>query len=389
MVGWSRRAIWGSALAVGVFQLVGSYGAAANQPDRRGVDAFAILLLVVGPVALAVRDRWPIVAVAVTVGALDVWVGRGYAYGPIFVSAILAIVAAVVMGHRRTVWIVVTIGYVGFVTAAAVDPYGDGSVLGPAVIVAGWALLVLAIAEVARNRREQVLQRRHAVEVERERRLDEQRLELAQELHDVLAHTISLINVQASVALHLLGEQPERARPALAEIKAQSSEALRELRTALDVLRRGDAAPRTPAPRLIELPDLVETVRASGLDVRLVHEGVPAPLPSATELAAYRIVQEALTNVTRHAHAHSVEVVVRHDGGVHLEIVDDGIGDADRTAISAALPGGGSGIIGMRERAESVGGTLTAGPDHRGGFRVEAHLPAAPASAPARSEATP
>jgi signal transduction histidine kinase len=379
---WSRRAIWGSALGVAVFQVMGTFGAADNQLERRGIDALAIVLLLVGPAALAVRDRWPVLAVVVTIAAADLWVAFGFAFGPIVLSVIVALVSAVLIGQRRATWVAAAAGYVGFLIALAVDPNGHKGIWWPAIVVAGWLLLVLSLAEVVRARRDQVVERRRLTEIDRQRRADEQRLDLAQELHDVLAHTISLINVQASVALHLLDEQPERARPALTEIKQHSSEALGELRVALDVLRRGDAAPRTPAPRLADLPALVDSVRASGLDVRLQQHSEPdhrdhvtsPALPPATELAAYRIVQEALTNVTRHSRARSVVVEVRvasasgADGGdrVHLEVSDDGIGGA---------PVDGNGITGMRERAASVGGTVSVGPAPGGGFRVVADLP--------------
>jgi signal transduction histidine kinase len=205
----------------------------------------------------------------------------------------------------------------------------------------------------------------------RQRQIGEQRLGLAQELHDVLAHNISLINVQASVALHLLDEQPEQARPALANIKEASHHALGELRTALDVLRRGDLAPRSPAPRLADLETLVEGVRASGLEVALVREGPTTALPAAAELAAYRIVQEALTNVTRHAGARQVTVRVIQRDGLTVEVTDDGEGS------DGAAPGNapGNGITGMRERAAALGGSVEAGPRAGGGFRVVAHLP--------------
>jgi signal transduction histidine kinase len=212
-----------------------------------------------------------------------------------------------------------------------------------------------------------VIDRRRAAAEEEQRRVGEQRLELAQELHDVLAHNISLINVQASVALHLLDEQPDQARPALTSIKDASHDALQELRTALDVLRRGEAAPRTPAPTLAELPTLLDNVRASGLDIDFEQHGEPPPLSATTELAAYRIVQEALTNITRHAHAHHARVRLGYDAGVRIEVTDDGVG-------GTAAPG--KGITGMRERAAALGGTVEAGPQRHGGFRVIAHLPA-------------
>jgi signal transduction histidine kinase len=236
-------------------------------------------------------------------------------------------------------------------------------------LVAGWATLMLAIAELVRVRRMQAAERqRVAAEVER-RREDEQRLLLAQELHDVLAHNISLINVQASVALHLVDDHPDQARPALVNIKAASHDALKELRTALDVLRHGEAAPRAPAPTLADLDELIDGVRLGGLDVHMTIDGPVEPLPSAVELAAYRIVQEALTNVTRHAQAHDVSVHIEYDEGVTIEVLDDGVGGA---------PTAGNGLVGMRERALALGGSVTAGPHPGGGFRVAAHLPRQP-----------
>jgi signal transduction histidine kinase len=221
-----------------------------------------------------------------------------------------------------------------------------------------------------------VRSRRERLADERRRAQGEQRLALAQELHDVLAHHISLINVQASVALHLLDEQPDQARPALTHIKAASRDALHELRTALDLLRGAtDAgAPRAPAPTLADLDHLVDTVRASGLDVRLERpDQLPAVAP-AVELATYRIVQEALTNVTRHAHARHATVRLANagpGGGITVEVVDDGTGDVGEGDVEP-----GNGLAGMRERAAALGGTVDAGPrPDGGGFRVRAELP--------------
>ncbi len=233
-------------------------------------------------------------------------------------------------------------------------------------LVAGWLLLVLTVSEVVRVRREQSAEQQRLAQEASERQASEQRLQLAQELHDVLAHNISLINVQASVALHLLDEHPDQARPALATIKHASHDALGELRTALDVLRNGADAPLAPAPHLSELGTLVDGVRAGGLEVRFEPGTSPGPLPAPVELAAYRIVQEALTNVTRHAHARRAEVRLTYGDELRVEVSDDGIG-------GSALPG--NGIAGMRERAEALGGVLEAGPRPGGGFRVVARLP--------------
>jgi signal transduction histidine kinase len=196
----------------------------------------------------------------------------------------------------------------------------------------------------------------------------EPRPELARELHDVLAHHISLINVQADVALQLIDEKPDQARPALTEIKTASGEALRELRAALDLLRRGDAGPKHPSPRLDDLERLVDTVTASGLNVRFETTEAPTgPIPDAVGIAAYRIVQEALTNISRHAHAQRAVVRLSREGDdLIVEIVDDGVG-------GAAPPG--TGITGMRDRAVELGGDLYAGPRPGGGFGVVARLP--------------
>jgi signal transduction histidine kinase len=204
-----------------------------------------------------------------------------------------------------------------------------------------------------------------------------------------------LINVQAGVALHLLDEQPDHARPALTNIKQASRNALQELRAALDVLRHGDDALRAPAPTLADLDALVAGVRASGLDVRVEGCGALPPVSAAVELAAYRIVQEALTNVTRHAQARSAAVRLGHSGDgpggerLTIEVTDDGCarpparrgatgerGDRPRSDAS------GNGLAGMRERAAALGGVVDAGPAPGGGFRVLAVLPIGRADSP-------
>jgi signal transduction histidine kinase len=351
--------VWTGALAIAVFQVVGTFGASDNQPDRRAVDAIAVALVLLGPAALLVRDRWPLVSAGVAIAAADVYLARGHAYGPIFVSVVVALFFAVQTGRRRDVALVGAAAWVGFWVASVLDPRADVDVVHLA-LVAGWLVVVLAVSDVVRVRREQAADRARATR-------DEQRLHLAQELHDVLAHNISLINVQASVALHLLEHDDDPTRPALLTIKDASRDSLRELRTALDVLRHGDDAPRLPAPRLADLDDLVAGVRAGGLDVTLERDGDTPDLPATVELAAYRVVQEALTNVTRHARAKHVTVrLACADDLLTVEVLDDGIG---------GQPAPGNGIGGMRERATSLGGTLEAGPGAGGGFRVIAYLP--------------
>jgi signal transduction histidine kinase len=190
----------------------------------------------------------------------------------------------------------------------------------------------------------------------------------------VLAHNISLINVQAGVALHLMDEQPGQARSALEAIKQASNDALGELRSVLDVLRQGDEQPpRAPASGLASLDRLVAGAEATGLEVSTRVEGTPRPLPAGTDLAAFRIVQESLTNVTRHAGPASATVLVRYgNDDLTVQVDDDGRGPA------AADGAGGNGIRGMRERAAALGGELSAGSRPGGGFRVRARLPLDP-----------
>ena len=353
---------------------MGSFGAAGNQPERRAIDALAVVLVLAGPVALAFRDRWPLVAVGVSLAAVDVYIGLGYPYGPIFLSVVVALYSAVQAGERRTTWLLAAAGYAGYAVASWADSRSDpdqGVV--HLALVAGWLVGVLAVSELVRISRANAAERARVQQEDEERRRNAQRLALAQDLHDVLAHDISLINVQAGVALHLLDEHPEQARPALATIKEASRDALHELRAALDVLRRGDDAPRTPAPTLADLDALVGAVQAGGLAVELERDELPPGLPAEVQLAAFRIVQESLTNVSRHARATRAAVRLHGDGGrLTVEVEDDGSTDASAARLTSTA---GMGISGMRRRAEALGGTLDAGPRDGGGFRVVAVLP--------------
>src|SRR5205807_5855130 len=225
-----------------------------------------------------------------------------YPRGPVFFALIVAFVTTVMAGLRVFAIVVVVAGWLSFTWL----PYlvGNESEPSPAATVGllAWLLVLSAIGEFARVSRERGAERARSREEEALRRASEERLRVARELHDVLAHNISLINVQAGVALHLMDEQPEQARPALTAIKQASKDALGELRSVLEVLRRSDEAePRTPQPGLDELDDLISRAGAAGLEVTVEVDGVPRPLPVDVDLAAFRIVQEAVTNVARHA----------------------------------------------------------------------------------------
>ena len=290
------------------------------------------------------------------------------------VSFVVAFFVAATAGKRYPAWLALALAYVWDIWVAPfASRYGIPSV-NDMLLLAGWLLVVAIAAEATRIRAERAAVTRANRQTEQRRHQSEERLRIARDLHDVIGHNISLINVQASMGLDLMDSQPEQARAALTAIKSASKEALEELRTMLTTLRRDDEddAPRSPAPGLDRLPELIELTRAAGLSVDVKVAGKAPPLPAAVQLAAYRIIQESLTNVARHAGRARVAVQVTYDNAdVHVQIDDDGPAPSP----GAAAMGTGSGITGMRERATALGGDLSAGFRHGGGFRVSARLP--------------
>ncbi|ASW52957.1 sensor histidine kinase [Plantactinospora sp. KBS50] len=240
----------------------------------------------------------------------------------------------------------------------------------------GWRDLLLAVVGLAFAWTIGELQRGHAQRraAERDRILTTERERISRELHDVVAHHVAVIAVQAGAAEDVFDLRPERARAALGTIRTAATSAMVELRAMLNTLAQDpEGAANAPQPGLAQLDALAQTVRAAGLQVRLSCSGAePGRLPGGVQLSAYRIVQESLTNTLRHGHATRADVLVRHDdSGLELEVVDDG------SVLGWPGGGGGRGLVGMRERARSLGGTLDAGPLPGGGFRVRAHLPVA------------
>jgi signal transduction histidine kinase len=365
---------------VGVVQLALTTLAAHRQPERQALDLAAYLLLAAGPVALFWRWRSPVLVLGVVMATSVLYFALGYPYGPAWLALIVAFWTAVTGGARRAAWVTAFVGLAAYFALAAVFDRGAPVASVPAVIAhLGWLLLVLAAAEVALAARQRRLAAERSRAEEARRRAGEERMRIARELHDVLAHNISLINVQAGVALHLMEEQPGQSRSALVAIKQASNDALRELRSVLDVLRQGDEAPpRAPASGLAHLDRLVAGAEATGLEVRTRVEGTPRPLPAGTDLAAYRIVQESLTNVTRHAGPASATVRIAYgDRELTVQVDDNGEGSAPPSA--AEIPRRpGRGLVGMRERVEALGGELVTGPRPGGGFRVRAVLPLDP-----------
>ncbi|MGI5192414.1 sensor histidine kinase [Streptomyces sp. CA-288835] len=368
---------WRSTLLITVFVQVGSnFAAEAQEGVREPFGLFARALLLVGTLLLLWRHRYPVLVVfGVAVSALF-YFGAGYPYGPIFLTIALACFSAVVAGHRRAAWAALGLLWVAHLLEGHwlyqwLPPDGDTvGDWGEDVSVAIWMVAIAAVSELVRVRREQWGRERTERLQAARRRADEERLRIARELHDVLAHSISVINVQAGTGLALLDSDPEQARTALTTIKAASKEALGEVRQVLDTLRTPGDAPRTPAPGLSRLPELVEQAASAGLTVGVETEGKRRALPPGADLAAFRIVQEALTNVVRHSGSRHARVLLRYENdALKLRIDDDG------PATGADAGGSGNGLAGMRERAAALGGTIEAGPREDGGFRVLAVLP--------------
>lgn len=362
-------------MLITAFVLFGSnFAAHAQAGDRAALDPFARVLLFVTGAALLWRQRYPVPVVFGTAVTTLVYLGAGYPYGPVFVAVAVACFSAVVAGHRKAAWAAMGTLWAGHALVAHwlyrwLPPSGDSAASwGQELVIATWVVAVAALSELARARREQWARERAERAQAARRRADEERLRIARELHDVLAHSISVINVQAGVGLALLDTDPEQARTALTTIKDQSKEALGEVRQVLDTLRSPGDAPRAPAPGLDRLPELVEQAASAGLIVEVA--GKPPRLSPGSDLAAFRIVQEALTNVVRHSGSRRAHVRLDRDGNTLLLRVDD-----DGPATGAEAGGSGNGLAGMRERAAALGGTIDAGPRPDGGFRVLATLP--------------
>src|SRR5579859_1182882 len=333
----------------------------------------ALLLVGVACLALAWRRRWPVTVLAVSVVAVTVYSLLGYVNGASLIAPILALyaVATLVNVLRAAIAAVATLAVLMTATAAS-NPFGHISGGGFDLIPFMVAAALFAGIAVA-NRRAYVGSISDRAEQDARRRVDEERLRIARELHDVVAHTMATINVQAGVAAHVMATRPEAAAEALLAIKAASKEGLRELRAILNVLRQADDAdPVQPTPGLAQLGTLVEGARQAGLPITLTVTGEPFPLPAAVDLAAYRIVQESLTNVIRHAGPASATVSLSYrPDEIGIDVTDTGHGPK-------AAGGGpaGHGHAGMRERAAAVGGTLQTGPRAGGGYQVTARLPA-------------
>jgi signal transduction histidine kinase len=344
-----------------------------------GRGVLAVLLLLV-TLPLAVRRRTPaaallIAAGALVVGALLVSHSQGVPVA-VFLALLLAFYSVGAHCDDRRSYFA---GVFAVVAIAAADIARPGSFSASGTRPAAWLVFAIAwlVGRDLRRRRQRVAELEdRAEQLEREREeqaqlaVAEERGRIARELHDVIAHGVSVIVVQAQAGPHLVGD-PQRVVGVFRAIESSGRDALVELRRLLGILRSGDEQLAIgPQPGLGSLQSLVEQVRASGLPVELRIEGEPVHLPAGIDLSAYRIVQEALTNIVKHAGDAEAEVVIRYRTcELELEVVDDG-----RSAVES-VNGSGHGLIGMRERVALYGGTLEAGSRDGGGYAVRARLP--------------
>lgn len=349
-------------------------------------------LLVISGLALTVRRWTPVLVFSVTALVSLVYYSLDYPDGPGWLSLFLALYTLTALGDGRRSLLIAGSGISVLAVAwlLAAQNIEPRAAIGWVFFRIGVSIMSAALGESVRSRRVIVadaLERAELAERTREEearaRVAQERVRIAREVHDTVAHAIAVINVQAGVTAHVLPQRPDRAREALETIEQTSSRALEEMRAVLDVLRADDDD-RAPLPGLDRLDDLVEQARVTGLDVKVEESAPPSQLPGAVSTAAYRILQESITNVIRHAGATRVTVSVRYGGNdVDIHVVDDGgPGRADSaTAPGTAAPG--RGIRGMRERCELLGGRLDAGPRVGvPGFEVRATLPTTATSDP-------
>jgi signal transduction histidine kinase len=356
--------------------------------NPRALDAGAVVLAATVAAAVAVRRRHPVPAVVVLNAIPLVWFlgaypGRLITLAPLIGCYTLAayrgwrwgLAGAVLTALTQIIAVRVVLADTA--TAGVVpDAVLLAATAGSAGAAVGYYRAVLAATRAQLARETQTREeraRRHAVE---------ERLRIARELHDVVGHTMAAISVQAGVGLHVIDQRPGQAREALATIKKVCDEGLGDVKTILGILRSDTPAeercehPRAPRGRLDRLAELLDPAEAAGLRVEVAVEGHPRPLPAPVELAAYRIIQEALTNVLRHAEARTVRLALKHEPSrLLIRIRDDGPAHSAAHSAAAAAAHHGHGIDGMRERARALSGQLTAGPHPEGGFEVCAELP--------------
>ena len=344
------------------------------EPER-APPAIAVVLAFVGGAVLVLRRRAPLPTLAVSLVAM---LGVAIAgVTPLAIAPLIALYTVATLCERRVSLVALVLAVAVAVVTTLVDPSGDRllyAILAAASSLVAWGLGVYV--ETRRKDRRREREQREAF-IERERRqlarlaAHEERAAIARELHDIVAHSVTVMLVGVRGARDVLRSQPEVADATLGKVETSGEQSLVELRRILELLREPADAPESrPQPSLEQLDGLVAQYRSAGLAVRLERIGDQRPLPGGVELSVYRIVQEALTNVLKHARATSVVVTLRFgDSGLELEVVDDGA----PLRRNGVVPG--HGLVGMRERVALLGGELETGRRASGGFRVAARLP--------------
>ena len=375
-------------LLLAVVAIVTSLDAWSNLPGTRQADAITYLLVAVSIAALLIRRRRPLMVAVVCMAALTSLYALGHFGELLNLPTIVALYTVAVQGNRRRsivvgafamlwsaglAWIA-RITWPDFITDVGLPTLAE-------IVLPAVALLLGETVRSGRELLEVYAARARQAEADRERevirRVEEERLRIARELHDIVAHTVAGINVQTGVAVEAFEARPEVARRAMLQVRSSGREALQELRAAVALLRDDKSKePLTPMPHLDQLNELAQHARSAGVSVTLKRDTGAARPPAMVELAAYRIVQEALTNVIRHADAANVAVSVTCENDTMvIEVTDDGPSKSNDPIPNRSGSAPGFGLIGMTERAAAIGGTVDHGPLPGGGFRVHAVLP--------------
>jgi signal transduction histidine kinase len=393
------------ALFVTVMQVQGTVSRTIRDPESvlrplADLGHLGYVLLIAGGAVVAVRRRWPVTVFATTALASLVYYALDFPDGPGWLGLFVAVYTLTALGDGRRSLVTAGVGIAvlavcWLIAAADVEP---PAAIGWVFFRIGASVMSAALGESVRSRRfiaAEALERAELAERTREQetraRVDEERLRIAREVHDTVAHAIAVINVQSGVTAHVLDKRPERAREALEAIEQTSARALQEMRAILGVLRDTDDA-RVPHPGLGQIGELTTEALEAGLTVDLEETSPPPPVPTAVGSAVYRILQESITNVIRHVGPTRVTVALDYGADtVEVRVTDEGPRGGSGTG-GAALHTGedragdglagpdepGRGILGMRERCQLLGGELDAGPLSGGGFAVTARLPLAP-----------
>ncbi|MEU4341646.1 sensor histidine kinase [Nocardia sp. NPDC023852] len=388
---FSRQPAWVSDVLLALFVTAIQVQSAAIpvplEPVPRPVSAFGYALLIVSGVAIVARRRRPVLVFTITASASLIYFGLDFPDRLSYLGLFVALYTLAAYGDGRRSLLIAGVGTavlaVGWLIAAAdIEPL---VAIGWVFFRIGASVISTTLGESVRSRRVIAIDAQERAELaERSRdgearaRVDAERLRIAREVHDTVAHAIAIINVQSGVTAHVLDKRPEQAREALHTIEQTSSRALREMRAILGVLRDGDE--REPYPGGGQIDELITKARDAGLDICFEQTSPVTPVPSAIGSAAYRILQESITNVIRHVGTTRVTVALDHSiDALLIRVVDEGRRDPTHApAGTGSSPPSGHGIVGMRERCQLLGGDLDAKARPEGGFEVIARLPLLP-----------